>query len=479
MKKFKFSFINLGCNKNLVDTQFLLWNIFSIAGNNPNYETDYICDPYDDEVEFVFLNTCGFISSGREEMFEEIEKLLNARKKIYLLGCALQYFEQLVWHAKRKGVILNETKWNEESISDNLDSSLRSEWQIELNNWEKIVKNPNIHFLSWSDWDKITIEQILTWFDSKKFGESPVFSGIRAYTNIDYGFEYLKIAEWCNNHCTFCIIPKIRWKQKSLPIENVVQQAKDLVNSGVKEIILLAQDTNRYWLDLYGKSMLFELLEELEKIEWDFVYRVLYLYPDILTLKHLEKLKKLKKFIPYFDIPLQHINPEILKRMWRFYDKNHVLNLLNFIDQNFKEKFVRTNIIVWFPWETEKEFDELCEFLGKYHFDNVALFEYHDEPLAESSKLDWKVDEKEIHRRFEILKWIISKEKWRNNGKNFDNIWFVMWFEWNEDNPTIIIRPWLHAPEIDEYDKIKLENIIWILGDDENLDIGSKILYKK
>ena len=492
MKKFKFSFINLGCNKNLVDTQFLLWNIFSIAWNNPNYEVDYINDPYNDEVEYVFLNTCGFISSGREEMFEEIDNLLNAGKKIYLLGCALQYFENIV--LKDLWEDMSFRTEGEKSTSNNnrflpasrglsayrSSRSTPSKWQIDLEQSKrnKIVKNPNIHTLSRSDWNKVSVWQILTWFDSNKFWESPIFNWIRAYTNIDYWFEYLKIAEWCNNHCTFCIIPKIRGKQKSLPIEDVVKQAEELVNNWAKEIILLAQDTNRYWLDLYGKSMLFELLEELEKIDWDFMYRILYLYPDILTLKHLEKLTKLKKFIPYFDIPLQHINPEILKRMWRFYDKNHILKLLNFIDKNFKEKFVRTNIIVWFPWETGKEFDELCDFLKNYHFDNVALFEYHDEPIAESSKLDWKVDGKEIHRRFEVLKWIIEDIP-QKKRKYEDEVWFVMRFEWDEKNPTIIIRPWLHAPEIDEYDKIKLKNIEWIFSDDENLDIWSKILYKK
>lgn len=453
MKKLKFSFINLGCNKNLVDTQFLLWNIFSIAWNNPNYEVDYINDPYDNEVEFVFLNTCGFISSGREEMFEEINKLLNAGKKIYLLGCALQYFET------------NLSLWTAQA-------------QTEQEQRNKIIENPNVHKISRSDWNKISVWQILTWFDSDSFWESPIFNWIRAYTNIDYWFEYLKIAEWCNNHCTFCIIPRIRWKQKSLKIEEVIKQAKELVDNWTKEIILLAQDTNRYWLDLYGKSMLFELLEELEKIDGDFMYRILYLYPDILTLKHLEKLKNLKKFIPYFDIPLQHINPEILKRMWRFYDKNHILKLLDFVDKNFKEKFVRTNIIVWFPWETEKEFDELCDLLKNYHFDNVALFEYHDEPLAESSKLDWKVEEQEIHRRFKILKWIIEDIP-QNKTKNKDEIWYVMWFEWNEKDPVIIVRPQLHAPEIDEYDEIKLKNIKWIFSDDETLDIWSKVLYKK
>ena len=239
-------------------------------------------------------------------LLEEIDKLLNAKKKIYLLGCALQYFE-------------NYNSLNKDFKKDTTNETVQR---------KKIIDNPDIHTISRTDWNNIWVEQILTWFDSKKFWESPIFNWVRAYTNLDYWFEYLKIAEWCNNHCTFCIIPKIRWKQKSLSIEDVLKQAQDLVNNWAKEIILLAQDTNRYGVDIYGKSMLFELLEELEKIDWDFMYRILYLYPDILTLKHLEKLKNLKKFIPYFDIPLQHINPEILKRMWRFYDKDHILKLL-------------------------------------------------------------------------------------------------------------------------------------------------------
>ena len=267
MKKLKFSFINLGCNKNLVDTQFLLGNIFSLAWNNPNYEIDYINDPYDDEVEYVFLNTCGFISSGRYEMFEEIDKLLDAGKKIYLLGCALQYFEKYASLSKGgpsdKSEGVGFSAWKK--IPPTPLNKGGGTWVLaEQEQWDEIVKNPNIHFLSWSDWNKMSVENILAWFDSKKFWESPIFNWVRAYTNIDYWFEYLKIAEWCNNHCTFCIIPKIRWKQKSLPIEDVVKQAEELVNSWVKEIILLAQDTNRYWLDLYGKSMLFELLERLD-----------------------------------------------------------------------------------------------------------------------------------------------------------------------------------------------------------------------
>ncbi|HRU49961.1 MAG TPA: MiaB/RimO family radical SAM methylthiotransferase, partial [Candidatus Absconditabacterales bacterium] len=431
MRKFNFSFINLGCNKNLVDTQFLLGNIFYLSGNNPNYEINYSIDPYDQDVKYVFLNTCGFISSARYEMFETIELLLSKHKIIYLLGCGLYYFE-------------------------NLDTSQMDEKEKKI--WKNILDNKNIHFLSRSDWNNISIENLIDGYDAEGLKESVLYSGVRAYTNAKYKFEYLKIAEGCNNKCTFCIIPKIRGKQKSLPMEEIVQEVQNMLNAGIEEIILIAQDTNRYGVDLYGKAMLFELLEELEKIEGDWMYRILYLYPDILTLRQLEKLKKFKKFIPYFDIPLQHIGENILKNMGRFYDQKHIKNLLNFIEKNFETKFVRTNIIVGFPGETEENFQELCEFLEKTTFDNVAIFEYHDEVLADSSKLGNKVDESTIRKRFQKVKKILEAKN--VSIKNDNNFGYVMGFKGREKDPTIIVRPWLHAPEIDSYDEIKLGDIL-------------------
>ncbi|HRX63878.1 MAG TPA: MiaB/RimO family radical SAM methylthiotransferase [Candidatus Absconditabacterales bacterium] len=463
MIKFNFSFINLGCNKNLVDTQFLLGNIFELAENNPNYEVHYSTDPYDQDVKYVFLNTCGFISSAREEMFENMYKLLDQGKEIYLMGCGAYYFKNL-----------DKTQIDKD----------------EMKKWDELMKNDNIHFVSWSDWDKVNINNLINGYDSKKIGQSKIYEGTRAYTNAEYGFEYLKIAEGCNNNCSFCIIPKIRGKQKSLPMENILKEFENMVNAGIEEIILIAQDTNRYGIDLYGKSMLFELLEKIEEIEGDFRYRILYLYPDILTLNQLEKLKNFKKFIPYFDIPLQHISTNVLKNMGRFYDQKNIYKLLNFIDENFDTRFVRTNIIVGFPGETEEEFKELCEFLEKSNFDNIALFEYHDEPLAESSKLLNKIDGDIIHERFLKLKKIVEfkvqsaerrvqSETSSLGTLNTELIGYIMGFKGTEDNPTIIVRPRLHAPEIDSYDKIKLNQIIGAYSESGELDIGVKIEYKK
>lgn len=173
-------------------------------------------------------------------------------------------------------------------------------------------------------------------------------------------------------------------------------------------MILIAQDSTRYGVDLYGKARLFDLLEAIEQIEGDFRFRVLYLYPDILTKKQLEKLTSFRKFIPYFDLPLQHASPKILKAMGRFYNHEMTLELLDFIKANFPEHYIRTNFIIGFPGETEDDFRFLMDFIGQDYFDSIALFEYHDETLAPSSSLPDKVDDKLIRSRFLEAKKLVS-----------------------------------------------------------------------
>lgn len=379
-----FSFINLGCTKNLVDTQFLLGRILE---RRPD-QFFYAVDPFSDEVELVFLNTCGFISSGRQEMFHTMKKLLRKRKKICLLGCAVQYFEKLVKDAR---------------LSD-----------AETQEWERLKSHPGLIFLSRSElanFEPSLLEKPLIAGGEQLFDGSDFQwqENARAYTNSELGFEYLKIAEGCNNHCSFCIIPTIRGKQRSLSLEVVIAEARNLIASGVRELILIAQDSTRYGVDLYGKSQLFELLEGIDALEGDFHYRVLYLYPDLLTKKHLERLTKLKKFIPYFDLPLQHASPKILKAMGRFYDHQMTLELLDFIEGHFPERFVRTNFIIGFPGETEEDFQALIDFIRGDWFENIALFEYHDEPLAASSLLPDKVEAKTIRKRFLEAKKLVDE----------------------------------------------------------------------
>lgn len=182
-----------------------------------------------------------------------------------------------------------------------------------------------------------------------------------------------------------------------------------MIANGIQEIILIAQDTTRYGADLYGEPKLLELLQQLDILPGSFVYRLLYLYPDIVTLKHIKELKKLKKFLPYFDIPLQHISSPVLKKMGRFYDENYIVAFIDQIKKTFPKRFIRTNLIIGFPGETKKDFDKLMHFVQDTQFDNIALFEYHDEPLAASSILPNKISDKELKIRFSTIKTLVDR----------------------------------------------------------------------
>lgn len=449
-----FSFINLGCTKNLVDTQFLLGRILEHWSDQFFYDVD----PFAEEVELVFLNTCGFISSGRREMFQTIKKLLRKKKKVWILGCAVAYFEKLA---------------NSEQLTDE-----------ETEEWASLKSNPDLFFLSWGDLAHFEPSFL---FNSeckalKKSEQEQDFqrpNNARAYTNLDLGFEYLKIAEGCNNQCSFCIIPKIRGKQISLPIETLVEEAKNLIANGVHELILIAQDSTRYGVDLYGKGQLFELLEAIDALEGDFHYRVLYLYPDLLTKKHLERLTKLEKFIPYFDLPLQHASPKILKAMGRFYNHAMTLDLLEFIKTQFPNRFIRTNFIIGFPGETEEDFQLLMNFIAEDYFENIALFEYHDEPLAASSQLPDKVDEKTIRSRFLQAKKLVDQlQNARQAKEPKEKNWTISEIRTDSQGEwRFSVRPFLHCPEIDAEDEIGLDQILESF-DGEELKVGSRIAYE-
>jgi len=429
-----FSFINLWCTKNLVDTQYLIGKLLTSQPKNHNKVYKYVNDPFSPEVKEVYINTCWFISSWREEAKYTIKKLLKKGKKIIAFWCAVEYFKNV---AKEKNGLENNFS---EQEKNNLSTLSRKE----------------------------------------------ISSNIRLYTNAHQKFEYLKIAEWCDNNCSFCIIPKIRGKQKSLPKEEIITEIHNMLDAGIEEIIIIAQDTTRYWTDIYGKPILFELLQEIDKIKWNFKFRLLYLYPDILTLEHLSKLTKLKKFIPYFDVPLQHISAPLLKKMWRFYDEEAVYKFLDFIKNNFKNSYIRTNIIIGFPWETDEDQQKLIWFLNKDYFDNIALFEYHDEPYAASSKLPNKVDDQTLKTRFiqtdDIVDKLLSKKekqrKWTEETGYIMDIKQKKNQKLSTQNLTQLeIRPEINCPEIDSYDTITLDQVTWVEDNKTSLEIGDKISY--
>jgi ribosomal protein S12 methylthiotransferase len=236
-----------------------------------------------------------------------------------------------------------------------------------------------------------------------------------------------------------------------------------MLSQGIKEIQIISQDTTRYGTDIYGEPRLIELLETIDTIPGDFTYRVYYLYPDILTLDHLAKLAKLQKFLPYFDIPFQHISENVLRLMGRHYDQKHIFSFLDTIRSIFANSFIRTSFIIGFPGETVENFEELIDFVKKYAFESVGIFQYHDEPLAASSKLPNKVDENTAKERIEILTPVLESiyEEKRAVRRGKKQSGYIM----EIGDTSAIIRPEMHAPEVDEYDEIALQNIETALQD--------------
>jgi ribosomal protein S12 methylthiotransferase len=455
---FNFSAINLGCNKNLVDLEFAIWEILK----TPSTQVNFFEDPLSDEVEYVLINTCSFLSSSRAEAEETISYYDSLGKKVIIMGC----------YTSLKDDDYIKTLKNLHSIVDY--EELKNIWNIAKNliNKDKIERlKASLSKIKWKELDEYLSK--IWWNQIQKKAFVWAENTVRAYLNAPYGYEFLKISEWCDNNCSFCIIPKIRWRQNSRTIENIVAEVKTMIASGIKEIQIISQDTTRYGTDIYSESKLYDLLEEIDKIPGDFKFRLFYMYPDSMTLSHLERLKNLKKMLPYFDIPFQHISPEILKKMWRFYDEEHIYKLLDYIKSNFPGVFIHTNFIVWFPGEKEEDYEKLCDFAKKYEFDSISMFGYHDEEMAASSKLADKVPDREIEKRVrklgKILNSIYDKKEESRIWK--EETWYIM--DILEDN-KIIVRPEIKAPEIDDYDEIDISQVIsW------NIDLWEKIVYKK
>lgn len=453
-KKFHFSVINLWCSKNLVDIEFMIWNIFNYADK---IDIEFSLNPDDENIEYVIINTCWFLSSSRKEAEEVIKEFDDKWKKVILMWCyaevkdndfilSLKNLHAIIPHWDSKDInLIFENKEFSETLKDKIDKT-------------KLEKVKN--YLKWIWWDNLS-KKAFIWNSSDQ----------RAYINADFGHEFLKISEWCDNNCSFCIIPSIRWRQKSRNIEDIITEVKIMLQNWIKEIQIISQDTTRYGTDFWDSNpKLIDLLEEIDKVEWDFKYKVYYMYPDILTFNHLDRMSKLKKMLPYFDMPFQHISPKILKRMWRFYDEKHIYKILDYIKELFPNVFLHTNFIVWFPWEEESDFELLKDFAKKYEFDSVSMFGYHDEPLASSSKLDQKISDEIIEKRVyelrEILDEIYDKKDIKRVWKK--EVWYIM----NIWNNKCEVRPEIKAPEVDEYDIVKFEDIL-----SKDFDLWSKVEY--
>ncbi len=486
---FSFSAINLGCSKNLVDLEYAIGEILKYSDRA---RIEYVEDSESSEAEYVIVNTCGFLSSARQESEETLSHYDALGKKLILMGCYVSVKDDAFLASLKN--LHSIVPFMSYSVIEELVLGKKSKFNLSA-----IVKAKQAHKES----KEKTLTNYLASIEAPGKGKKAfVWRGdeVRAYMHAPFGYEYLKVAEGCDNNCTFCIIPTIRGRQQSRPIEAILEEVKLMLSQWIQEIQIISQDTTRYGTDIYEEAKLIELLEKIDEVIDDFIkmnntpasqhptYRVYYLYPDILTLDHLEKLAKLRHFLPYFDIPFQHACEKILKLMGRHYDRKHIDAFIEkirslkwpYFDQlktqhSTGSPFIRTSFIIGFPGETDEDFRILTDFVEKYRFESVGIFQYHDEPLATSSKLPEKVDESIAKLRIEkltpLLESIYEEKKASRQWKL--QVWYIMELKTGNSKPeTAIIRPELHAPEIDEYDEVSVDSI---LGKD--LSIGQRVSY--
>ena len=362
MSKFKVGMVSLGCDKNRVDSELILGSInkFYEITNNPK------------EAEIIIINTCGFIESAKQESIDTILEMAEYKKThkckmIIATGCLTQrYGDELLELIPEIDILMG------------------------VNDYMKLHKLIV---------DFIKTEQRVS---STTYKDEGVNEGERILTTNSHT-AYLRIAEGCNNFCTYCIIPKIRWKFRSRSKESILAEATSLVNQGVKEIILIAQDLTNYGEDLYGKNELHVLINEISNIkglEW---IRLLYCYPEEITDELIEVIANNPKVMKYLDLPIQHISNNILKMMARKTNKETIIGKINLLREKVPGITLRTSLIVGFPGETEEDFNELCRFLKNYKLDNVGVFTYSQEEGTAAAKLPNQVDEDVKIKRKEKL----------------------------------------------------------------------------
>ncbi len=407
MEKIKVGLISLGCDKNRVDSEIILSKL--------NRKFEIVND--EKEAEIIIINTCGFIEASKEESINTILEMAEYKKNaacklLVATGCLTQRY------------------------SDELT---------------KLIPEIDI-MLGVNDYDKLMemIDQKFKAEDEKEiicnYSDTNINEGDRILTTGKYS-AYLRIAEGCDKFCTYCIIPKIRGKYRSRKIESIVEEAKSLSEQGVKEIILIAQDTTNYGTDIYSEKKLHILLKELsviEKIEW---IRILYCYPEEMYDGLIYEVANNLKVCKYIDLPIQHINTDILKKMNRKSSGEEIRNIINKLRANIKGLVIRTSIIVGFPGESEENFKELKEFIQDVKFDKLGVFKYSKEEDTPAFLLPDQIDEEVKEERENELMLLQQKISKSINKEKIGKCYDVLVEGY--DGEMYFGRSYEMAPEID------------------------------
>lgn len=349
----KILFISLGCDKNLVDTEVMLGMLASRGYEMTNDEQ---------EADIIVINTCCFIHDAKEESIQNILEMAEYKKSgsakaLIVTGCmAERYRQEILDEIPEVDEVLGTTAYDR--ILDAVDAALAGQ-----------------HEVMTADLDALPLPET------------------KRLVTTGGHFAYLKIAEGCDKHCTYCIIPKIRGNFRSVPMERLLKEAQDLAEQGVKELILVAQETTLYGKDLYGEKSLPKLLRELCKISGIRWIRILYCYPEEITDELIQVMKEEPKICHYLDLPIQHANDTILKRMGRRTSKQELINIVQKLRKEIPDICLRTTLITGFPGETQEQHEEVMEFIDTLEFDRLGAFTYSPEEDTPAATFEDQIDE--------------------------------------------------------------------------------------
>ena len=422
-------FISLGCSKNLIDTEATI-GVFK--------ENNYKIVNNEKDADIIVINTCGFIDYAKEEAINTILEMAEYKKKrckyLIVMGCLVQrYYDDLI------------------KLLPEVDLFIKIDEYDRL--WEKVdklIKEDIAEETKTKTINKISEIPQMPMFLQEQFMNRTVTTG--------NNFAYLKIGEGCSNKCTYCAIPYIRGPFVSRKEEDIIEEATQLAKKGIKELIIIAQDTTKYGVDIYGESRLAELIENLSKIKEIKWIRFLYSYPEGITDELIKVVANNKKVAKYFDIPIQHISDSILKKMNRKTNKKDIESLIEKIRNKIPNVTLRTSLIVGFPGETKENFEELLKFIEKTRFDKLGVFMYSKEDGTPAAKLPAQIHgntKKSRYNKIMQKQQNISKQILENKiGKVYE----VLIEDMSFDKKYFIGRTMQDVPDIDGLVYIKNDN---------------------
>ena len=424
-------FISLGCSKNLIDTEATIGifkkNNFSIVNE-------------ESKADILVINTCGFIESAKEEAINTILEMAEYKKQrckyLIVMGCLVQrYYEDLI------------------KLLPEVDLFIKiDEYDILWKKIEDLIKRDFVEKSKNKSTNRILDIEQMPLLKQEEFLDRVITTG--------KNYAYLKIGEGCSNKCTYCAIPYIRGPFISRRKEDIIEEARKLADEGIKEIILIAQDTTKYGIDLYGECRIVDLIEEISKIEKIKWIRFLYSYPEGITEELINVVKNNPKVAKYFDVPIQHISDKILKRMNRKTSKQEIEELIKNIRNKILNVTLRTSLIVGFPGETKEDFEELIEFIKKAKFDKLGTFMYSKEEGTPAEKLPEQIHGNTKKARYKRVMGI-QQEISKNNLKNkLNKEYEVLIEDITFDGKYYIGRTMQDVPEIDGMVYIKNSNKI-------------------